>query len=113
MRGSATCTPASTTPCSTSRRCWSGRNATSRRARPHPSTRTASDGGGGHDGWMTRRGVILFVALGIAWGIPYLFIKVAVSELEPQMVVLARAALAAILLVPIAAFRHEIMPVLR
>jgi drug/metabolite transporter (DMT)-like permease len=62
---------------------------------------------------MTRRGVILFVALGIAWGIPYLFIKVAVSELEPQMVVLARAALAAILLVPIAVFRHEIMPVLR
>jgi drug/metabolite transporter (DMT)-like permease len=62
---------------------------------------------------VTRRGVILFVALGIAWGIPYLFIKVAVSELEPQMVVLARASLAAVLLVPIALFRHEIMPVLR
>jgi drug/metabolite transporter (DMT)-like permease len=62
---------------------------------------------------VTRRGVILFIALGIAWGIPYLFIKVAVSELEPQTVVLARAALAAVLLVPIAAFRHEIMPVLR
>jgi len=44
---------------------------------------------------MTRRGAILFVALGIAWGIPYLFIKVAVSELEPEMVVLARAGLAA------------------
>lgn len=62
---------------------------------------------------MTRRGVILFVALGIAWGIPYLFIKVAVSELEPQMVVLARAALAAVLLLPIALFRREIMPMLR
>jgi drug/metabolite transporter (DMT)-like permease len=62
---------------------------------------------------VTRRGLILFIALGIAWGIPYLFIKVAVSELEPQTVVLARAALAAVLLVPIAAFRHEIMPVLR
>lgn len=57
--------------------------------------------------------MILFAALGIAWGIPYLFIKVAVSELEPQMVVLARAALAAILLLPIALFRREIMPVLR
>lgn len=57
--------------------------------------------------------MILFIALGIAWGIPYLFIKVAVSELEPQTVVLGRAALAAVLLVPIALFRHEIMPVLR
>jgi drug/metabolite transporter (DMT)-like permease len=62
---------------------------------------------------MTRRGVILFVALGIAWGIPYLFIKVAVSELEPQMLVLARAALAALLLLPIALFRRELKPVLR
>lgn len=62
---------------------------------------------------MTRRGVILFIALGIAWGIPYLFIKVAVAELEPAMVVLARASLAALLLLPIALFRREIAPVLR
>ncbi len=62
---------------------------------------------------MTRRGLILFVALGIAWGIPYLFIKVAVSELEPAMIVLARAGLAAVLLLPIALFRREIGPVLR
>lgn len=62
---------------------------------------------------MTRRGLILFVALGIAWGIPYLFIKVAVSELEPAMVVLARAGLAAVLLLPLAIFRRELMPVLR
>jgi len=66
-----------------------------------------------HDGAVTRRGVILFVALGIAWGIPYLFIKVAVEELEPQMIVLARAGIAALLLIPIAVFRREIMPVLR
>ncbi|GHF04580.1 membrane protein [Pseudolysinimonas yzui] len=57
--------------------------------------------------------MILFAALGIAWGIPYLFIKVAVSELEPQMVVLARAGLAAVLLLPLALFRREIGPVLR
>jgi drug/metabolite transporter (DMT)-like permease len=57
--------------------------------------------------------VILFAALGIAWGIPYLFIKVAVSELEPQMVVLARAGLAAVLLLPLALFRREVVPVLR
>lgn len=62
---------------------------------------------------MTRRGLILFVSLGIAWGIPYLFIKVAVSELEPGMVVLARAGLAAILLMPLAFFRREVASVVR
>ncbi|MCS5717876.1 EamA family transporter [Herbiconiux sp. CPCC 205763] len=62
---------------------------------------------------MTRRGLFLFVALGIAWGIPYLFIKVAVGELEPAMVVLARAGLATILLLPLAFFRREVGQVLR
>ncbi|MCD5346025.1 DMT family transporter [Agromyces sp. S2-1-8] len=62
---------------------------------------------------MTRRGLLLFIALGVAWGIPYLFIKVAVSELDPGMVVLARSGLAAILLLPLALFRHEVGPVLR
>ena len=62
---------------------------------------------------MTRRGLLLFAALGIAWGIPYLFIKVAVSELEPGMVVLARSGLAAVLLLPLALFRREVGTVLR
>ena len=62
---------------------------------------------------MTRRGLILFAALGIAWGIPYLFIKVAVSELDPAMVVLSRSALAAILLLPLAFFRREVWQVVR
>lgn len=62
---------------------------------------------------MTRRGVLLFAGLGLAWGIPYLFIKIAVGELEPAMVVLSRAGLAAILLMPLALFRREVGPVLR
>jgi drug/metabolite transporter (DMT)-like permease len=62
---------------------------------------------------VTRRGLILFAALGIAWGIPYLFIKVAVSELDPAMVVLGRSALAAILLLPLAFFRREVWSVVR
>ncbi|NTV39385.1 MAG: EamA family transporter, partial [Demequinaceae bacterium] len=37
---------------------------------------------------MTRRGFILFGSLGVAWGIPYLFIKIAVGELAPEVVVL-------------------------
>ena len=62
---------------------------------------------------MTRRGLLLFAALGLAWGIPYLFIKIAVSELEPAMVVLARSGLAAVLLMPLAFYRREVVVVLR
>jgi len=62
---------------------------------------------------VTRRGLILFLALGVAWGIPYLFIKIAVAELDPAMVVLARSGLAAILLLPLALYRKEVAPVLR
>ena len=64
-------------------------------------------------GSVTRRGFLLFAALGVAWGIPYLFIKVAVSELEPAMVVLGRTGLAAALLLPIALFRREVLQVVR
>jgi len=62
---------------------------------------------------VTRRGLFLFLGLGLAWGIPYLFIKIAVAELEPAMVVLGRSALAALLLLPLALFRREVLPVLR
>jgi drug/metabolite transporter (DMT)-like permease len=62
---------------------------------------------------VTRRGLILFAGLGIAWGIPYLFIKIAVGELEPAMVVLARSGLAAILLLPLAFYRREVLVVVR
>jgi drug/metabolite transporter (DMT)-like permease len=62
---------------------------------------------------VTRRGFLLFAGLGVAWGIPYMFIKIAVGELEPAMVVFARSGLAALLLLPLALFRREVAPVLR
>jgi len=62
---------------------------------------------------MTRRGIFLFGALGLIWGIPYLFIKVAVTELSPEFLVLARTAIAAVVLLPIAASRGAVLPVLR
>jgi drug/metabolite transporter (DMT)-like permease len=62
---------------------------------------------------VTRRGIILFLALGFAWGIPYLFIKIAVAELDPTMVVLGRSALAALLLLPLAIYRKQVLPVLK
>lgn len=62
---------------------------------------------------MTRRGLLLFSALGLIWGIPYLFIKIAIVELSPEMLVLLRTGLAALILLPIAARRGAIVPVLR
>ncbi|MCE0538475.1 DMT family transporter [Kineosporia rhizophila] len=50
---------------------------------------------------MSRRALIIFVSLGLAWGIPYLFIKVALEELSPAVLVLARTGLASLLLVPL------------
>ena len=61
---------------------------------------------------MSRRAVLLFLALGVAWGIPYLLIKVAVDELSPAELVLARTVLAALILMPIALAKGAVRPVL-
>ncbi len=62
---------------------------------------------------MSRRGWLLFGSMCVIWGIPYLLIKVAVSDLSPATLVLARTAIAALLLLPIAAARSELRPVFR
>jgi drug/metabolite transporter (DMT)-like permease len=62
---------------------------------------------------VTKRAVILFAALGIAWGIPYLLIKIAVDELDPAVVVFGRSAIGALLLLPLAIFRKQVIPVLK
>jgi drug/metabolite transporter (DMT)-like permease len=54
------------------------------------------------DGEMSRRGVLLFLALSTIWGLPYLMIRVAVREVEPGTLVFLRTAPAALLLVPLA-----------
>jgi len=61
---------------------------------------------------MTRRGALLFAAMCVIWGVPYLLIRVAVRDLDPATLVLARTALAAALLLPIAAYRRELRPLL-
>jgi drug/metabolite transporter (DMT)-like permease len=57
---------------------------------------------------MSRRGLVLFGAMCVIWGIPYLLIRVAVRDLSPSALVLARTAIAALLLLPIAAARGEL-----
>jgi drug/metabolite transporter (DMT)-like permease len=51
---------------------------------------------------VSRRGLVLFAAMCVIWGIPYLLLKVAVEELAPATVVLIRTGLGAVVLVPIA-----------
>ena len=62
---------------------------------------------------MTRRGLVLFALMSVIWGIPYLFIRVAVAEITPATLVFARTAIAAAILLPIALLRVDLRPVLR
>jgi drug/metabolite transporter (DMT)-like permease len=61
---------------------------------------------------MTRRGLLLFSAMCVIWGIPYLLILVAVREVSPAFLVLARTGIAALFLLPLAAARGELRPLL-
>ena len=56
-------------------------------------------------GW---RGWLAFGALGIIWGLPYFFIKLAVQELSPFVVAWGRVALATLILLPIAWHRGSL-----
>jgi drug/metabolite transporter (DMT)-like permease len=61
---------------------------------------------------MTRRGIVLFGLMSVIWGIPYLFIRVAVDEISPAVLVLGRTAIAAAILLPIAVLRVDLRPIL-
>src|SRR3954468_2076699 len=62
---------------------------------------------------MPRRGLMLFAAMCVIWGVPYLLIRVAVREMSPATLVLGRTALGALILLPIATFRGELRPLVR
>jgi len=57
---------------------------------------------------VSRRGMTMFAALCVIWGIPYLLIRVAVKELSPAFLVFSRTAIGAVLLLPLAARRGEL-----
>jgi drug/metabolite transporter (DMT)-like permease len=61
---------------------------------------------------LSRRGWLLFAAMSVIWGIPYLLIKVAVGGVPVPVIVLARVAIGAALLLPIAVRRGQLRALL-
>jgi drug/metabolite transporter (DMT)-like permease len=61
---------------------------------------------------MSKRGWLLFLAMAVIWGIPYLLIRVAVRHLDPGVLVLGRTLPAALMLLPLIASRGQ-LPLLR
>ena len=59
---------------------------------------------------MSWRGWLAFAALGIIWGVPYFFIRIAVQEISPFVVAWSRLTLAALILLPIAWHRGALRP---
>lgn len=49
---------------------------------------------------MSRKAWLLFLALGVIWGVPYLLIRVAVTDYHPVIVAFGRAAIGALVLAP-------------
>jgi drug/metabolite transporter (DMT)-like permease len=61
---------------------------------------------------VSRKGWLLFTALCVIWGVPYLFIRIAVRELPPPALVFLRTAPAALLLLPFAFRGGRLRPLL-
>ena len=62
---------------------------------------------------MTRRAWGLFLLVGLLWGVPYLFIKVAVRDFSPAVIVCGRTAIGALVLIPLAIANKSIIDAIR
>lgn len=57
---------------------------------------------------VSRRGLVLFAAVSIVWGVPYLFIRIAVRSVSPAFVAWSRVTIGAALLLPLAVQRGSL-----
>ena len=64
-------------------------------------------------GSVVGRPLVLFALMSVIWGIPYLFIRIAVAEVSPAFLVLARTSIATAILLPVALVRLDLRPILR
>jgi len=56
---------------------------------------------------VSARGWVLFAAMSVIWGVPYLMIKVAVEEVSVPLLIFTRSAVGAALLLPLALSRQS------
>ncbi len=59
---------------------------------------------------MSKRGWVLFLVLGLVWGMPYLLIRIAVADFDPLVVAFSRTLIGALLLLPVAWHRKTLAP---
>jgi drug/metabolite transporter (DMT)-like permease len=62
----------------------------------------------GRGNGMSRRAWTAFIAAAILFGVPYLFIKIAVTELAPAFITWVRLVVVALMLLPICAYRGSL-----
>jgi drug/metabolite transporter (DMT)-like permease len=62
---------------------------------------------------MSRKGLLLFLIAGTAWGMPYLFIRIAVEDFSTWTIVFTRVIIGAAVLIPIAVYRKALLPALK
>lgn len=62
---------------------------------------------------MSKRALLFFALVSLGWGVPYFFIKVAVAEASPAVIVFARTLIASLFLIPIAIHRGALKPALK
>ena len=62
---------------------------------------------------VSRKGLLLFLAAGVAWGVPYFFIAVALDGFHTVSIVWLRVAIGSLLLLPLAIYRGALRPALK
>jgi drug/metabolite transporter (DMT)-like permease len=62
---------------------------------------------------VSKRGWLLFAAMSVIWGVPYLLIKVALEGMPAPFIVFARTAIGALVLLPIALKQDLVRPALK
>lgn len=62
---------------------------------------------------MSRRGFLLFMAIGLAWGVPYFFLAVAGKDFSTPSIIFSRVVIGAAILVPFAIKRGDFKAALK
>lgn len=62
---------------------------------------------------MSRKGILLFLAVGIAWGIPYFFIRIALDHFSNESIIFGRVVIGAAILIPFAIATKALRPAIK